>query len=248
MNESESFRDDSALTTSSTCACAVLHATQQAYSHWSKGIQSAISSCSAVAMDGQGPAETRGQEDPAFDPFRRHDQYGQEGAAPQPFLEYLRLAVAAFTILPLKLLGCLTCLIACYCMCKLSFLFPAEKRAAWVATCAKFFVRAELFCLGFVTVQWHPIPDRRQPKLPPDVRPAGIVSNHCSWADILLHMSRSFPSFVARASTKNLPWVGLIRYMPMEASLQFLPVCAELQHITAAVLLQSTHGLPIRGA
>lgn len=168
-------------------------------------------------MADQEPAEARTQDDTAFDPFRRHDQYGQEGTAPQAVVECIRLAIAAVTILPLKLLGCLTCLIGCYFMCKLSFLFPAEKRAAWVATCAKFFVRAELFCLGFVTVQWHKVPDTRHPPLAPDVRAAGIVSNHCSWADILLHMSRSFPSFVARASTKNLPWVGLIRCMSTRA-------------------------------
>lgn len=167
----------------------------------------------AFTMAHQEPAETRDQNDPAFDPFRRHDQYGLEGAAPQSVLEYLRLAIAAVTILPLKLVGCLALLIGCYSMCKLSFLFPAQDRAAWVAACAKFFVRAELFCLGFVTVTWQVVPDNRQHKLPPGTKAAGIVSNHCSWTDILLHMSRSFPSFVARASTKNLPWVGLIRYL-----------------------------------
>lgn len=164
-------------------------------------------------MVDQEPAETRSQNDPAFDPFRRHDQYGMEGAAPQPVFECVRLAVAAITILPLKLLGCLTCLIGCYLMCKLSFLCPAHNRADWVAACAKFFVRAELFCLGFVTVTWEVVPDHTGQKVNPTIKAAGIVSNHCSWADILLHMSRSFPSFVARASTKNLPWVGLIRYL-----------------------------------
>lgn len=41
--------------------------------------------------------------------------------------------------------------------------------------------------------------------------PCVIVSNHCSWVDILVHMSRFFPAFVARDSTKHLMLIGLIR-------------------------------------
>ena len=39
-----------------------------------------------------------------------------------------------------------------------------------------------------------------------------IVSNHCGWTDILVHMARSFPSFVARADTVRLTMIGLIRW------------------------------------
>lgn len=162
-------------------------------------------------MATQQPAEHRSEEDPAFDPFRRHDQYGLEGATKQSVLEYLRLAVMALTILPLKILGCVACLIGCYLVCKFSFLVPAQNRAAWVVSCGKVFVRMELFCLGFMTVKWQKVPDTRPTHILKGAKAAGIVSNHCSWADILVHMSRSFPSFVARASTKNLLWVGLIR-------------------------------------
>lgn len=161
-------------------------------------------------MATQQPAEHRSEEDPAFDPFRRHDQYGLEGATKQSVLEYLRLAVMALTILPLKILGCIACLIGCYLVCKLSFLVPAQNRAAWVVTCGKMFVRMELFCLGFMFVKWQKVPDTRPRHILEGAKVAGIVSNHSSWADILVHMSRSFPSFVARASTKNLLWVGLI--------------------------------------
>lgn len=38
-----------------------------------------------------------------------------------------------------------------------------------------------------------------------------VVSNHCGWADILIHMARFFPAFVARDGTQNLAMVGLIR-------------------------------------
>lgn len=164
-----------------------------------------------ITMATQQPAEHRSEEDPVFDPFRRHDQYGLEGATKQSILEYLRLAFMAVTILPLKILGCIACLIGCYLVCKLSFLVPTQHRAAWVVSCGKVFVRMELFCLGFIFVKWQKVPDTRPQHIREGAKVAGIVSNHCSWADILVHMSRAFPSFVARASTKNLLWVGLIR-------------------------------------
>lgn len=43
------------------------------------------------------------------------------------------------------------------------------------------------------------------------MRAAAIVSNHCSWLDILVHMSKYFPAFVARHGTKDLTMIGLIR-------------------------------------
>ena len=162
-------------------------------------------------MASQEAAEQRSEDDPQFDPYRRHDQYGLEGAQRQSVWEYLRLSVMALILLPLKILGCVACLIGFYLVCKFSFFVPADKRSAWVAGCGKVFVRMELFCCGFMSVTWKRVPDTRPHHVVQGVKPAGIVSNHCSWADILLHMSRSFPSFVARASTKNLLWVGLIR-------------------------------------
>lgn len=38
-----------------------------------------------------------------------------------------------------------------------------------------------------------------------------IVSNHISWADILVHMTQWLPSFVARDATTNLPFIGVTR-------------------------------------
>jgi len=40
-----------------------------------------------------------------------------------------------------------------------------------------------------------------------------VVSNHCGWADILIHMARYFPAFVARDATQNLAMIGLIRFV-----------------------------------
>lgn len=175
----------------------------------------------------QTPHDDKDPTDPCYDPFRRHDQYGLQGAQHQSVWEYLRLFLMAFTLLPLKVLGCVACLIGCYLVCKFSFLVPAPKRTAWVVNCGKIFVRMELFCCGFMTVTWKKVPDTRPAHVTQGVKVAGIVSNHCSWADILVHMSRSFPSFVARASTKDLLWVGLIRYLLAHCSCG----CSTVQHL-----------------
>ena len=44
-----------------------------------------------------------------------------------------------------------------------------------------------------------------------NAEPVAIVSNHCSWLDILVHMARFFPAFVARDGTKDMPLIGIIR-------------------------------------
>lgn len=36
-----------------------------------------------------------------------------------------------------------------------------------------------------------------------------VVSNHIGWADILVHMSHYFPSFVAREETASLAFIGV---------------------------------------
>lgn len=45
-------------------------------------------------------------------------------------------------------------------------------------------------------------------------RAAVIVSNHVSYLDILVHMSHSAPSFVARGNTVDLPLIGVVRRAP----------------------------------
>ena len=51
-----------------------------------------------------------------------------------------------------------------------------------------------------------------------------VISNHCSYIDILILMSRYFPSFVARSNTQEMPLIGLCR-------------CATHLHAFAAVPL-----------
>ncbi len=40
----------------------------------------------------------------------------------------------------------------------------------------------------------------------------GIICNHCSYIDILVLLSRYFPSFVARSNTQDMPFIGLCRH------------------------------------
>lgn len=39
----------------------------------------------------------------------------------------------------------------------------------------------------------------------------GVICNHCSYIDILVLLSRYFPSFVARSNTQDMPFIGLCR-------------------------------------
>jgi 1-acyl-sn-glycerol-3-phosphate acyltransferase len=43
---------------------------------------------------------------------------------------------------------------------------------------------------------------------PTNERPGSIVSNHQSWVDIIMHMYRQPPSHVAKASIRNVPFIG----------------------------------------
>ena len=158
--------------------------------------------------------------DPRYDPFIRSDQYGHLGHRPQSFWEYARLGLCSITVVPLKTLGSLVCLTTFFVICRLSAALPRHQQAALVPFCGKLACRACLFCLGFFHIRWVRADEHNRTgtqsftaaqRVSPDVPAMAIVSNHCGWPDILVHMSRSFPSFVARAATQDLFMIGLIR-------------------------------------
>lgn len=160
------------------------------------------------------PPDRPWEADPLYQPFKRTDFYGELGLRPLSVLEKARLAVLAVLVVPVKLLGALACLVAYYLICRASLVLPEAVKTDFIAAAGKLACRACLFCLGFTRVEWisvepGPPQQRRQGRRPPVV----IVSNHCGWSDILVHMSRSFPAFVARDSTKTLPLIGLIRFV-----------------------------------
>eukprot|EP00884_Botryococcus_braunii_P016948 jgi/Botrbrau1/3937/Bobra.0365s0012.1 len=154
-------------------------------------------------------------EDPLYDAFRRHDRYGALGARPQPFLEYVRLAICALIFLPAKFVGALTCVIAVWAIMKVAPLFPKQLRQAWMIGGSKLFARGNLLSSGFVWISFKKLtraeagPGGLEPEGPPPDY-AAIVSNHVSYLDIVLIVARYFPAFVARANTKDMPFIGPI--------------------------------------
>lgn len=174
---------------------------------------------SASAGNGAVP-ETRKETDPAFDPFRRHDQYGMLGLKPQPWYEYIRLGLLALIVLPLKLLGFILTVSSYYVICKLAFLIPANARMPVIVALGRFHCRLSLLWLGFVSVKWVPAEGAVETGKPAkeDVGQgpveeavyAAVIGNHVSPCDVLVMMSRYFPSFVAKSSVATSPLVGAI--------------------------------------
>ncbi len=141
-------------------------------------------------------------------PFVRNDFYGEAGMEPQPLHEKLRMMLMAVLLAPLKALGVGICIVSVFLCCKISTLLPASVAPHFVTWSGKVGSRLCLFCYGFVQVKWvqHDGSSAGRPK-----DQYTIVSNHVGFLDILVHMSRSFPSFVARDGTQNIPLIGMVR-------------------------------------
>ncbi len=146
-----------------------------------------------------------------FLPFQRYDQYGTMGCGIQSSIELLRLCFLSFTVVPLKVVGTVSCIVGFYLACRLAQLLPKQSRDVLVPFLGKFYTRSCLACIGFIKIAWVHLPRADWDKPRGEARAAGIVSNHCSWIDILIHMSRYFPSFVARGGTEKLALIGPIR-------------------------------------
>lgn len=156
---------------------------------------------------------TNDSSDTLENPFQRLDRYGKLGNEPQPVLERVRLFFLTIFIVPLKLLATASLIVSFYIAVKASTLVPQNKRSEVVAFLGKLHCRACLFYLGFVSVRWIRVPSQAvsYETLDGVRRTVSIVSNHTSWVDILIHMSHSFPAFVARDATKRTPLIGTIR-------------------------------------
>lgn len=155
--------------------------------------------------------------EPLWAAFQRHDKYGELGIGPLSMGEKIRLVVLAVLVVPIKSLGTLGSLLSFWLFCRLSFVLPASVRTEVVAAAGKVACRCCLWWLGFWRVSWVQVgvQDGRGGSNGSingsgAVPVVGIVSNHLSWCDILLHMSHSFPCFVARAQTSSQPIIGII--------------------------------------
>lgn len=150
------------------------------------------------------------QIDPKHIPFKRNDRYGDMGTKPQPLLERCRLALLSVTVLPLKLFCAACCILGYYLVCRVAEILPADWKRKVTTAFGKVFCRACLFSIGFARIEWVKLRKASWDKNKSDRPAVGIVSNHCSHADILVHMARSFPSFVARGGTESIPLIGFI--------------------------------------
>eukprot|EP00798_Chlamydomonas_sp_ICE-L_P013063 gene13063-biopygen2929 len=155
--------------------------------------------------------------DPRFAPFVHQDAYGVWGLKPQPLPEIILKLVLGILVAPLKAtltvvglaLACNTCRVEKYLMPVLSI--SKEYRAAWTLYWGKIWIRLALFGLGFLSVSWIKLDHldvRKQAKT--ETEAPVIVFNHMGWSDILVHMSRSWPAFVAKEGIDKVPIVGYI--------------------------------------
>ena len=169
-------------------------------------------------------------DDPLFEPFIRRDAYGEGGRRVGP-LARLRVAALACTLLPARLAAALACVAGYYLLLRALSALPdgvVARRAA--AAWGRVWSRACLLALGFARVRRVRVPP--PPGAPALGRPrwqVAIVSNHVGWADILVHMSRNLPSFVARDGTQNIRMIGLIRRAPCAATRTRMRACACLR-------------------
>lgn len=129
------------------------------------------------------PAPSVDLNDPQWAPFLRSDRYGTYGQTPQPVWERIRLALAAVTLAPLRVVLTLTCIIGLSLSTRLCYLLPKNSlvRARAVAFFCRFWAGSCCKVLGF---------HRTWVKVPPftadvarghgTLAPCGIVSNHVS--------------------------------------------------------------------
>jgi lysophosphatidylcholine acyltransferase/lyso-PAF acetyltransferase len=164
-------------------------------------------------------------DDPLFEPFIRTDSFGEGGRRISLF-QSIRIAVLAVTLLPCRVLAALSCVAGYHLLLRVLYaIFPDGALLRRIAAFwGRFWSTTCLLALGFVRrrVVRVPRPASAPPPPPEDERPqwqVAIVSNHISWADILVHMSRTLPSFVAREGTQNIRMIGLIRWVGVFLSL-----------------------------
>lgn len=148
--------------------------------------------------------------------FSRDDQYGVLGKKRQPWPEKFRLFICGITLVPLRFLGCLYFVTCFYLVCRMSSLIPKSERAYWVENVGCFSARACCWCVGFLQIKWVEVRPNGEKdhiftgvhsKEHPNI--GAVISNHCSYFDILILMSRYFPSFVARSNTADMPMIGV---------------------------------------
>lgn len=136
-------------------------------------------------------------------PFVRHDSYGAMGLERQGLRERTRLRIASLTLMPLRFFVGMSLVALYYVVC---LLFPKNERLNRAAL--SFVSRSILLVIGF---GFGSIQVDSPEGLARCVdASAAVVSNHTSWADILILCWLFAPSFVARSATRETPLIGRV--------------------------------------
>lgn len=89
-------------------------------------------------------------------PFIRTDRYGEGGWAPQHLVEKARLVLLACTLLPCRLLSCLSIVASYYLIVRVTSILPIPElwKGRAITFFGKIWSRLCLFSLGFVSIRW----------------------------------------------------------------------------------------------
>lgn len=190
---------------------------------------------------------------PEFLPFVRHDRFGINGKTPQPLTTNILLYVGAVLLLPLRFVLIISTL--CTFMgitWVVAKIFPREQQPAVLTPFGLSFSRALLFFLGFVNIKWVYVGKEGSLAEAAKCQDVGcIVSNHASWADILILCSMFFNTYVAKASITTLPLIGFLSqvmrviFVNREVSSTLIPwrMLAQTRHAHSPCLLGLLSGL-----
>lgn len=149
---------------------------------------------------------------PEFQPFIRHDQFGINGKKPQSLVTNILLYASAAILMPLRIFFCFSTFLTFMAIAwVIAQIFPREQQPAMLTPFGRFGSKLLVFFLGFHNIKWVYMGKEGSLSEAADCKEVGcIVSNHASWADILILCSVFFNTYVAKSSIQKLPLFGFL--------------------------------------
>jgi lysophosphatidylcholine acyltransferase/lyso-PAF acetyltransferase len=139
--------------------------------------------------------------------YARCDQYGPM-ACSVPRVEKLKLLCVWLTLLPLlRAAVCVLCILVFYLCCLLCSALPQRVGNALLLPASRACCRTVLLCCGVWRLKTNYVAGCADGR---DATTAVYVANHVSWLDILIAMEQRYPSFISKASVKQVPLIGVI--------------------------------------
>ena len=144
--------------------------------------------------------------DEKYAAFARCDAYGPMACC-VPRREKLKLLLVWLTLLPLlRAAVCATCIVVFYLCCLLCASLPPRVGNALLLFAARVCCRTVLLCCGVWRLRVNYAPGSAVGR----DSTAVYVANHVAWLDILVAMEQLVPSFISKASVRQLPLIGVI--------------------------------------